>query len=82
MRFAEGDGVQQALAAALSLPGLRVVIAVWRWHAHAPASVILRAGKPVALLPLGTVNLLGKDLGLTGDLAMMPALPSAMKSGG
>ncbi len=27
VRLAEGDGVQQALAAALSLPGLRVVIA-------------------------------------------------------
>ncbi len=69
VRFAEGDGVQHALAAALSLPGLRVVIAGGDGTLMRLLPVILRAGKPVALLPLGTVNLLGKDLGFTGDLA-------------
>ncbi len=30
--------------------------------------IIVAAERPIGLLPLGTVNLLGKDLGFTGDL--------------
>ncbi|MCO5089424.1 diacylglycerol kinase family protein [Bosea sp. (in: a-proteobacteria)] len=30
--------------------------------------VLIRAGRPVGILPMGTVNVLGRDLGLTGTL--------------
>lgn len=30
--------------------------------------VLLKAGRPIGVLPLGTVNVLGRDLGLYGDL--------------
>lgn len=69
VRLAEGDEVASALAAALSISGLRVVIAGGDGTLMRLLPVILREGRPVGLLPLGTVNLLGKDLGFTGDLA-------------
>lgn len=69
VRLAEGDDVASALAAALSISGLRVVIAGGDGTLMRLLPVILREGRPVGLLPLGTVNLLGKDLGFTGDLA-------------
>jgi diacylglycerol kinase family enzyme len=31
---------------------------------------LMRTGVPIAVLPLGTVNLIGRDLGATGDLAV------------
>lgn len=69
VRLAEGEGVARALAAALSISGLRVVIAGGDGTLMRLLPVILREGRPVGLLPLGTVNLLGKDLGINGDLA-------------
>lgn len=30
--------------------------------------ILLKAGRPIGILPLGTVNVLGRDLGLYGDL--------------
>lgn len=74
IRLVTGDRLAAALSEALAEPGLRTVIAGGDGTLMRLLPVILKAGRPVGLLPLGTVNLLGKDLGLTGDLAHDAAL--------
>lgn len=69
VQLVQGDGLAGALRQALAEPGLRVVVAGGDGTLMRLLPIILEAGKPIGLLPLGTVNLLGKDLGFTGNLA-------------
>jgi diacylglycerol kinase family enzyme len=68
VRLAKGDDLGNALRAALAEPDLRVVIAGGDGTLMRLLPIIVAAERPIGLLPLGTVNLLGKDLGFTGDL--------------
>jgi diacylglycerol kinase family enzyme len=68
VRLVKGDDLGEALRAALAEPDLRVVIAGGDGTLMRLLPIIVAADRPIGLLPLGTVNLLGKDLGFTGDL--------------
>ncbi len=58
-RFRAGIGTDAAI----------IAIAGGDGTINAMLGPMVAAGKPVAILPLGTLNILGRDLGLVGDLA-------------
>lgn len=69
VEFVAARKLQRRLAEALQAKADLVVLAGGDGTVSQALAVLLRAEHPVAILPLGTLNLLGRDLGLTGDLA-------------
>ncbi|MCZ8184223.1 MAG: diacylglycerol kinase family protein [Beijerinckiaceae bacterium] len=64
----EGEHVAAAVAESIASPDQRVVIAGGDGTLMRLLPILSKAERPIGLLPLGTVNLLGKDLGFTGDV--------------
>lgn len=60
--------LHDGLAEALRDPGVTVVLAGGDGTINRALPVLVQAKAPIAILPLGTVNVLGRDLGLTGSL--------------
>jgi diacylglycerol kinase family enzyme len=71
--FSTGDVLRQRLEAALAADtdhdDTIVVLAGGDGTISLLLPVIIAAQRPVGILPLGTMNLLGRDLGLTGEIA-------------
>ncbi len=60
--------IDDALSLALESEGVTPVVAGGDGTINAILPLLIQAGRPVGILPLGTVNVLGRDLGLTGTL--------------
>lgn len=74
IHLAEGEDLEAAVSEALARRDRRLVIAGGDGTLMRLLPILRRARRPIGLLPLGTVNLLGKDLGFTGDLMHDAAL--------
>ncbi len=66
--FVHGNELAKAFEQALALEEQLVVIAGGDGSANAVLPWAMATGKLFAVLPLGTLNLIGQDLGLTGNL--------------
>lgn len=68
VRLVHPRELDDALSLAIDNPDTIPVIAGGDGTLNGVLPVLLHAGRPVGVLPLGTVNVLGRDLGLTGTL--------------
>lgn len=68
VRMVHPRELDDALALAIGQDDAVPVIAGGDGTVSAVLPVLLQASRPVGILPLGTVNVIGRDLGLTGDL--------------
>jgi diacylglycerol kinase family enzyme len=68
VRMVHPRELDDALALAIEDTGTVPVIAGGDGTLNGVLPLLMHAGRPVGVLPLGTVNVLGRDLGLTGTL--------------
>ncbi|WP_376988740.1 diacylglycerol/lipid kinase family protein [Bosea sp. R86505] len=68
VRMVHPRELDDALALAIEDAGTVPVIAGGDGTLNGVLPLLMHAGRPVGVLPLGTVNVLGRDLGLTGTL--------------
>lgn len=69
VEFVNPGDMEGRFLAGLNSEAAFVTIAGGDGTINAMLGPMVSAGKPVAILPLGTLNLLGRDLGLVGELA-------------
>lgn len=69
VEFSTGGALKSRLRAALDDEQTIVVLAGGDGTISSLLPIVIEADRPLGILPLGTMNLLGRDLGLTGDLA-------------
>lgn len=86
VRMVHPREMDDALALAIEEDGAIPVIAGGDGTINGVLPVLMRAGRPLGVLPLGTVNVLGRDLGLYGTLehqieALCKGHPVAMDIG-
>ena len=74
VRAAPGPAVEAAIRAAVASDADAVVVGGGDGTVATAAGLLLGTGKALGLLPLGTMNLLARDLGMPGDLSAAVAV--------